>query len=206
MPPVVRAQHHIPRAGESRHVRFIPFGGPVDLRRDVTVVEDDHRPAACRLFPERNRQQRVNLVALREIRDDVLGIAVARRQRLLKDQLAAGVLLLPHDLDGQRVGRRRRGRWAGGRRGRQGRRRRHRRRARRRRQGHRGDGGQGRLRCRRLARRLLGDGCRRFECAGPRLGAGRRQRHQNQHQNHENAVARPSAHSRTPRTWRLPQS
>ena len=47
---IVGAEDNISAAGDQVHISDVTFCGDIHLRRDITMVEDDHRPAGRRLF------------------------------------------------------------------------------------------------------------------------------------------------------------
>ena len=105
---IVRPEDDVTGAGEVIYIGHITLGRAVLLRRNIAVIEDNHRPTTGRPGAARNRQQRVNLQPFRSVGGDVTVVVTSRRQRLLQADLAAGITPLAHHFDHQGMAHRRR--------------------------------------------------------------------------------------------------
>ena len=71
------------------HISDVALCGDIHLRRDITMVEDDHRPAGRRLFTRGNSHQRIDLQSFGEVRYIIAVVIAAWRERLFDGDVAA---------------------------------------------------------------------------------------------------------------------
>ncbi len=103
MSAVIRAEDDVAAAGDLVHIGNISFRGAIDIRRDVAVVEDHHRPACGRFLPVGNGHQRVDFQSIGEIGNVIAIVIPARVEDLLDDDVAARIVARPHGVDLERM-------------------------------------------------------------------------------------------------------